>query len=248
MREGGAGLVRDKTRKPGLQPLPPAVVERVVALTLSEPPGATTHWSGRAMAAASGVSLRSVQRIWAAHGLQPHRVRRFKLSTNPAFAAKLRDVVGLYLDPPAHSLVLSVDEKSQIQALDRTQPGLPIKKGRAGTMTHDYIRHGTTTLFAALNVLDGSVIGQCMGAPPAPGVHPLPQPGRGRRAGRQADPRDPRPLRRPQASQGPTMAGPASTLDVPFHADQRLLAQCRGRLLRQAHPPPPQAGRVPVPL
>jgi transposase len=98
----------------------------------------------------------------AAHGLQPHRVRRFRLSTDPAFAAKLRDVVGLYLDPPAHSLVLSVDEKSQIQVLDRTQPGLPFKKGRAGTMTHDYVRHGTTTLFAALNVLDGSVIGQCM--------------------------------------------------------------------------------------
>ena len=138
------------------------MVDRVVALTLGDPRGETTHWTGRAMAAASGVSLRSVQRIWAAHGLQPHRVRRFKLSTDPAFAAKLRDVVGLYLDPPAHSLVLSVDEKSQIQALDRTQPGLPIKKGRAGTMTHDYIRHGTTTLFAALNVLDGSVIGQCM--------------------------------------------------------------------------------------
>jgi transposase len=133
-----------------------------VTLTLGDPPGETTHWTGRAMAAASGVSLRSVQRIWAAHGLQPHRVRRFKLSTDPAFAAKLRDVVGLYLDPPAHSLVLSVDEKSQIQALDRTQPGLPLKKGRAGTMTHDYLRHGTTTLFAALNVLDGSVIGQCM--------------------------------------------------------------------------------------
>ena len=114
------------------------------------------------MAAASGISLRSVQRIWAAHGLQPHRVRHFKLSQDPAFATKLRDVVGLYLDPPAHSLVLSVDEKSQIQALDRTQPGLPMKKGRAGTMTHDYIRNGTTTLFAALNVLDGSVIGQCM--------------------------------------------------------------------------------------
>ena len=134
----------------------------MVALTLTEPPGETTHWTGRAMAAVSGVSLRSVQRIWAAHGLQPHRIRRFKLSTDPAFATKLRDVVGLYLDPPAHSLVLSVDEKSQIQALDRTQPGLPIKKGRAGTMTHDYLRHGTTTLFAALNVLDGSVIGQCM--------------------------------------------------------------------------------------
>ena len=122
------------------------------------------------MAAASGISLRSVQRIWAAHGLQPHRVRRFKLSQDPAFAAKLRDVVGLYLDPPAHSLVLSVDEKSQIQslplartgALDGTQPGLPMKKGRAGTMTHDYIGNGTTTLFAALNVLNGTVIGQCM--------------------------------------------------------------------------------------
>ena len=123
MREGVTGLVRDKTRKPGLPPLPPALVDRVVALTLTDPPGATTHWTGRAMAAASGVSLRSVQRIWAAHGLQPHRVRRFKLSTDPAFAAKLRDVVGLYLDPPAHSLVLSVDEKSRIQALDRTQRG-----------------------------------------------------------------------------------------------------------------------------
>jgi hypothetical protein len=162
MREGVAGLLREKTRKPGLPPLPPGLVDRVVALTLTEPPGETTHWTGRAMAVACGVSLRSVQRIWAAHGLQPHRVQRFKLSPDPAFAAKLRDVVGLYLDPPAHSLVLSVDEKSQIQALDRTQPGRPMKMGRAGTMTHDYLRHGTTTLFAALNVLDGTVIGQCM--------------------------------------------------------------------------------------
>jgi transposase len=162
MEAGTDGLVRDKTRKPGLPPLPPATVDRVVALTLADPPGEATHWSGRAMAAATGVSLRSVQRIWAAHGLEPHRVRHFKLSKDPAFAAKLRDVVGLYLAPPAHSLVLSVDEKSQIQALDRTQPGLPLKKGRAGTMTHDYVRHGTTTLFAALNVLDGTVIGHCM--------------------------------------------------------------------------------------
>jgi len=162
MREGVAGLLRDKTRKPGLPPLPPTLVDRVVTLTLTEPPDEATHWTGRTMATATGVSLRSVQRIWAVHRLQPHRVRHFKLSQDPAFATKLRDVVGLYLDPPAHSLVLSVDEKSQIQALDRTQPGLPIKKGRAGTMTHDYIRHGTTTLFAALNVLDGTVIGQCM--------------------------------------------------------------------------------------
>ncbi len=162
MREGVAGLLRDKTRKPGLPPLPAALVDRVIALTLTEPSGEATHWTGRAMAAATGVSLRSVQRIWAAHGLEPHRVRSFKLSTDPAFATKLRDVVGLYIDPPAHAVVLSVDEKSQIQALDRTQPGLPMKKGGAGTMTHDYIRNGTTTLFAALNVLDGTVIGQCM--------------------------------------------------------------------------------------
>src|SRR4030081_252892 len=114
------------------------------------------------MAKAAAISVSSVQRIWRAPGLQPHRVRQFKLSTDPQFAAKLRDIVGLYVDPPAHALVLSVDEKSQIQALDRTQPGLPMKKGRAGTMTHDYKRHGTTTLFAALDVLEGKVIGRCM--------------------------------------------------------------------------------------
>jgi hypothetical protein len=114
MREGMAGLLRDKTRKPGLPPLPPTLIERVVALTLTEPAGAATHWTGRAMAATTGVSLRSVQRVWAAHGLQPHRVRRFKLSRDPAFAAKLRDVVGLHLAPPAHAIVLSVDEKSHV--------------------------------------------------------------------------------------------------------------------------------------
>ena len=131
-------------------------------LTLSEPPGEATHWTGRMMAKASGVSLRSVQRIWAAHGLEPHRIRTFKLSRDPQLAERLKDVVGLYVDPPAHAVVLSVDEKSQIQALDRTQPGLPLKPGKAGTMTHDYVRHGTTTLFAALNVLDGTVLGRCM--------------------------------------------------------------------------------------
>ena len=162
MREGVAGLLREKTRKAWAAAIARGGDRPGGRTDAGEPPGEATHWTGRAMAAASGISLRSVQRIWAAHGLQPHRVRRFKLSQDPAFAAKLRDVVGLYLDPPAHSLVLSVDEKSQIQALDRTQPGLPMKKGRAGTMTHDYIRNGTTTLFAALNVLDGTVIGQCM--------------------------------------------------------------------------------------
>jgi hypothetical protein len=115
-----------------------------------------------AIAKLSGISVSSVERIWRKHGLQPHRMRQFKLSNDPQFVAKLHDIVSLYVDPPAHAVVLSIDEKSQIQALDRTQPGLPMKKGRCGTMTHDYKRHGTTTLFAALNVLDGSVIGRCM--------------------------------------------------------------------------------------
>jgi transposase len=162
MAEGVAGLTRDKTRKPGKPPLPPDTVQRVVDLALGPPPGEATHWTGRMLAKAAGVSLRSVQRILEAHRLAPHRIRTFKLSKDPEFAAKVRDIVGLYVDPPAHAVVLSVDEKSQIQALDRTQPGLPMKPGRAGTMTHDYKRHGTTTLFAALNVLDGSVIGRNM--------------------------------------------------------------------------------------
>jgi len=159
MREGVDGLLRDKTRKPGKKPLPSATVQRVVDLALGPPPAEATHWTGRMLAKATGVSLRSVQRILEAHRLAPHRVRTFKLSNDPKFAEKMMDVVGLYVDPPAHAVVLSVDEKSQIQALDRSQPGLPMKPGRAGTLTHDYKRHGTTTLFAALNVLDGTVIG-----------------------------------------------------------------------------------------
>src|SRR5918993_3470869 len=162
MDAGVDGLLKDATRPGRKPPLAPATVERIVEMTLAAPPGEATHWTGRTMARAAGVSHRSVQRIWVAHGLKPHRVRTFKLSNDPQFAAKVQDIVGLYLDPPDRSLVLSVDEKSQIQALDRTQPGLPIKRGRCGTMTHDYVRHGTTTLFAALNVLDGTVIGRCM--------------------------------------------------------------------------------------
>src|SRR5919205_2720385 len=127
MREGVPGLLRDKTRKPGRAPLPAETVRRVVELTLGEPPGEATHWTGRAMAAAAGVSLRSVQRIWRAHRLTPHRVRTFKRSRDPDFLAKLAAIVGLYMAPPRHAVVLSLDEKSQIQALDRTQPGLPIK-------------------------------------------------------------------------------------------------------------------------
>ena len=160
--EGYEGLLRDKSRPSRIPPLGPEVAERVVALTLRDPPDEATHWTGAMMAKVVGISVSSVQRIWRAHGLQPHRVRQFKLSKDPEFVSKLRDVVGLYVDPPAHAIVLSVDEKAQIQALDRTQPGLPMKKGRSGTMTHDYKRNGTTTLFAALDVLEGKVIGRCM--------------------------------------------------------------------------------------
>jgi transposase len=161
-KESVAGLWRDKTRPSRIPPLRPEVAERVVALTLAGAPPTASHWTGAAMATATGISVSSVQRIWRTHGLRPHLVRRFKLSNDPQFAAKLREIVGLYVNPPNHAIVLSVDEKSQIQALDRTQPGLPMKKGRAGTITHDYKRHGVTTLFAALDVLEGKVIGQCM--------------------------------------------------------------------------------------
>ncbi|MCP4208763.1 MAG: IS630 family transposase [Shimia sp.] len=160
--EGVDGLLRDKTRPSRIAPVQQSVIDDVLRLTASDPPHEATHWTSGAMARQVGISASSVQRIWRAHRLTPHRFRQFKLSNDPAFAAKLHDVVGLYIDPPKHAIVLSVDEKSQIQALDRTQPGLPIKPGKAGTMTHDYKRNGTTTLFAALNVLDGTVIGRNM--------------------------------------------------------------------------------------
>src|SRR5215207_7649400 len=142
--------------------VPPARVKHVVEMTLHSRPPKGTHWSVRTMAKAVGLSHTTVQRIWQAHELKPHLAKTFKLSTDRCFVEKVQDVVGLYLDPPDKALVLAVDEKSQIQALDRTQPGLPLKKGRAGTFTHDYKRHGTTTLFAALDVATGTVIGSCM--------------------------------------------------------------------------------------
>ena len=161
-REAGVdGLLHDKTR-PGRRPkLGEAKRREVIERTLHQKPAHATHWSTRSMAAVSGISPSAVQRIWKAHGLQPHRVETFKLSRDPHFLEKLTDVVGLYLDPPEKALVLCVGEKSQIQALDRTQPGLPMKRGRAGTMTHDYKRPGTLTLFAALDVASGDVIGTC---------------------------------------------------------------------------------------
>lgn len=158
---GLAGLEKDAPR-PGRTPAISAdTVAEVVRLTTQERPRNATHWSTRSMAAAVGISDSSVLRIWRIHGLKPHRIETFKLSNDPQFTEKLEAVVGLYLNPPDNAFVFSVDEKSQVQALDRTQPGLPWKRGRAGTMTHDYKRHGTTTLFAAMNVASGKVISLC---------------------------------------------------------------------------------------
>jgi transposase len=159
---GVAGLIKGRSKPPGKKPLAEAIKLKVVEKTVKERPANATHWSVRLMAAEMGISHTSVQRIWHEYGLKPHLVRGFKVSNDPEFVAKVKDIVGLYLNPPDKALVLAVDEKSQIQALDRTQPGLPLKKGRAGTMTHDYKRNGTTTLFAALNVANGEVIGECL--------------------------------------------------------------------------------------
>jgi transposase len=160
--QGGPAALREDQPGRGRKPsISSDLVRQIVSATTQTTPEGATHWSTRSMAAAFGVSNATVHRIWDAHGLAPHRVETFKLSKDPRFAEKLADVVGLYLDPPERGLVLCVDEKSQVQALDRTQPSLPLKKGRCGTMTHDYKRNGTTTLFAALNVLEGTVIGRC---------------------------------------------------------------------------------------
>ena len=157
-----AGLQKDAPRPGRLPSITEAKMRAVIDATLRTKPPAATHWSVRTMADAQGISPASVQRIWKQHHLKPHLIKTFKVSRDKHFVDKLYDVVGLYLNPPDKSLVLCVDEKSQIQALDRTQPGLPLKKGRCGTMTHDYKRNGTTTLFAALSMLDGQVIGECM--------------------------------------------------------------------------------------
>jgi len=158
---GVSALLQDRPGRGRPTSISAVKVKRIVAATTQRPPRGATHWSTRTMAKAQGISHATVQRIWDAHGLQPHRMKTFKLLRDKRFVEKLTDVVGVYLNPPDKAVVLCVDEKSQIQALDRTQPGLPLKKGRCGTRTHDYKRNGTTTLFAALNTLEGTVIGTC---------------------------------------------------------------------------------------
>ena len=161
-RDGGiTALLQDASRSGRTPSVTPEIESRIVNTTLHEKPAAATHWSTRTLAAYLGLSATTIRRVWRRNGIKPHLQRTFKLSRDPRFEDKLVDVVGLYLNPPEHAMVLSCDEKSQIQALNRTQPGLPMKPGRAGTMTHDYKRNGTTTLFAALNTLDGTVISMC---------------------------------------------------------------------------------------
>jgi len=162
VRLGVPGIQKDAPRPGRSKTVSACKIQAIIRKTIQEKPGNATHWSTRTMAAAVGLSPSTIGRIWQTHGLKPHRIKTFKLSNDKHFIEKLNDVVGLYLSPPEHAIVLSCDEKSQIQALDRTQPGLPLKKGRCGTMTHDYKRNGTTTLFAALNTLNGKVIGTCM--------------------------------------------------------------------------------------
>ena len=159
--QGRTGLEQDAPGRGRKPTYPPEIISMVVRRTTRQKPEAATHWSRRMMARATDLSPSTIGRIWHQHGLKPHLSRTFKVSNDPHFAEKLEDIVGLYLAAPEHALVFCCDEKSQVQALDRTQPGLPMKKGRASTFTHDYVRHGTTTLFAALNVADGTVIGQC---------------------------------------------------------------------------------------
>lgn len=162
-QDGGiSALLKDASRSGRIPQLTQEKEKEIIEATLHSVPSEATHWSVRTMAEAQKVSRMAVHRVWKKYNIKPHLVKTFKISNDPQFVEKVRDIVGLYLNPPERAFVLSVDEKSQIQALDRTQPGLPIKKGHAGTMTHDYKRHGTTTLFAALNILDGTVISACM--------------------------------------------------------------------------------------
>lgn len=161
-KSGLPGIEKDKARPGRIKPVPAGTRSRIIELTLNSKPAGATHWSRETMAREVGVSPSTVGRIWADAGLKPHLAKTFKLSNDRRFEEKLEDIVGLYLSPPEHAIVLSCDEKSQIQALDRTQPGLPLKKGRCQTMTHDYKRNGITSLFAALNIVTGMIIGKCM--------------------------------------------------------------------------------------
>jgi hypothetical protein len=215
----------------GMPKVAPIVFGRIVRLTTEESPAGHTHWSCRTMAKHVGVSHSAVQRIWFDLGIKPHRVDTFKVSTDVRFEEKLADVVGLYLNPPEKAIVLCMDEKSQIQALDRTQASLPMVRGRAATMTHDYKRNGTTTLFAALDVLTGTAIGQCLSPAPPKRVNQILEHHQQRGARRAAGPSDPGQLQHPQARRRPAMVAPAQAISPALHANLVLVAQPGGTLV-----------------
>ena len=231
--EGGMkALYEDRPRGRSFAPLARAKEAEIVAKTQSAPKQAT-QWSCRSMAKICGVSKASVQRVWHANGLKPHLLTTFKLSNDPGFIDKLEDVIGLYMNPPDHALVFCIDEKSQIQALDRTQPGLPMKKGRAGTMTHDDKRNGTTTLFAALDVLKGEVIGRCMPPAPSSGVSEVSKSHRPQHAQTSGHSRHCRQLRDPQKTGGQRLARQTSSVPPPLYSDIVIVAEPRGALVRK---------------
>jgi len=234
---GMAGLERDASR-PGRTPkISARFIRRVVRMTTRQKPPNATHWSTRTMAAAVGISEASVRRIWHSHGLKPHRIESFKISNDPEFAEKLEDIVGLYLNPPEHALVLCVDEKSQIQALDRTQPGLPLKRGRSQTLTHDYKRNGG-------HLVRRPQRGQRRGLRPLsraaspPRMAQVPALTRPNYAGASRLTPDRRQLRDPQTPQGPALAAAPPTFSYALHTHQRLVAQHGGALLPRSHSEP----------
>jgi transposase len=235
---GVDGLLRDKTRPPGRKPLAAATKAKLLAKTARETPPDATHWSVRTMAKAMGISRTSVQRIWREAGLKPHLTARFKVSNDPQFEEKVTDIVGLYMNPPDHALVLCVDEKSQIQALDRTQPGLPLKKGRAATATHDYKRNGVTTLYAAMD--EERPRHRRRQPRHRARVHRLPAADRSDREEAPRRARRARQLLDAQDGGGEDLARQASALQASLHADQRLVDEPCRALLRgdyeEAHP------------
>ena len=220
--EGGVEAIRSELPRSGRKPTIDA--SKIVRVTTQTTPEGATHWSTRKLAAKLGISDTTVLKVWQAHGLEPHLVETFKVSRDPKFVEKLEDIVGLYMSPPEHALVLCCDEKSQVQALDRNQPGLPLKKGRASTMTHDYKRNGTTTLFAVLNVLDGQVIAQCQQRHRHRVASVLAS-DRSRDARGQGFASGLRQLHDTQASGRPGVAEKTSALPYPFHPDLRFQAQ-----------------------
>ena len=242
---GVAGLLKDAARPGRKKRIRPEKVEAIVNATLQTTPPDATHWSVRTLAKRQRVSPATVHRIWQAHNLQPHRVETFKLSRDPEFVRKLRDIVGLYLHPPAKALVLSVDEKSQIQALDRTQPILPLRPGIPARQTHDYERHGTTTLFAALNILEGHVIERCQTRHTHTEFIAFLGHDRSADAAAPDHPSHSRQLRHAQASHGEDVARGPPTVSFPLHPDRGFLAESRRAFLRRDHAQAPAPGHVP---